>query len=240
MSVQHNSSVSRTPDINDQDLITRYSATSTSSSDGVSGSPSSIQPRVLTNESGGGVRANICSWLTNLFSKICQLFSQLFRSSSSNTISRNSLESAINIADLVIDGHFVASHITDPANQQNSVIVTILKFNGQLEVSCGRTPSERSNVNGIKNQLRQLIIREYEQNRDGKIDIDTYFIKVNSDGTWSYYCKDSNFSLSTSIILGGSSANTRCGLDTILQVLRAATSNDIEVGERIWAVIRQL
>jgi hypothetical protein len=216
-----------------------------SNPNGVSGIPSSMQPGALANESGGGgICANICSCLAHLFSKICQLFRQCFASSSSDALTRNSLENTIKGANRIIDSHFESKFITDAANQQNSAIVTTFKFNGLMEISCGRTPDERGNVNGIKNLLKSLITREYERSGDDKIDIKTYLIKKNSDNTWNLFHEDDCCYLyrdpSNARTHSGSGSSVGNSLAAILRKLQAAISNNPEAAIRIGAVIKQL
>lgn len=208
---------------------------------GISGIPSSMQSRMLANESGhGGICAGICSWLTNLFTKFHQWLSQFWGSSSSDAPTRSSLESIVEKANQIIDRHFNSQFIVDPANQQNSAIITILKFNGQMEMTCGITSNERNNVNRIKNLLRQLLTRGHEQNLNGRIDIETYLIKKDSN-TWNYFIEDSHFHLSNDQSGGGFGSGD--GLITLLQRLQVSintVSGGQEARARIGAVIRQL
>jgi hypothetical protein len=242
MSIQHHSSIS-TSRINGQDLTARHCPIPTSSPHGIAGIPTSIQSRMLANASGGGIYADICSWLTNLFSKICQLLSPLFGSSSSNAISSiSSLENVISRANQIIDSHFNMDFITNPANQQHSAIVTILKFNGHMEMSCGLTSDERNNVEGIKTLMRQLLSRG-DISSDGRVDIETFLIKRNTDNiTWDYSHEDSHFhSVNLYSRCGSDSGSSPMeDLPSILRGLQNRISNDRAAGARIGAVIRQL
>jgi hypothetical protein len=210
---------------------------------GISETPSSMQSSLANEPGNWGVGAGIRYWFKSLFSKISQLFSQFFGTSSSNALNQNPLERKIEIANRIIDSHFNSNLITDPANQQNSAIVTVMKYNGLKEISCGLSSMERNKVRGIKNMLRQLISRGDELDGNGEIRIQTYLIKKNSDNTLSFHNEDRSWFLhSNSIGSTGTGHNKGgSGLNNLWGALRISTSsNDLAAKARILAVIRQL
>lgn len=123
---------------------------------GISSTSSSIDIRMRAHGSIGGFCARICEWVKNLIQRICCWVG--FSSSNDRIITTLGQLQAerTSLANQMIDRHFQDQRISG-ADEQNSILITFMKYNGQYAFSFGRTGTQKARLNEIKSQMHRLL-----------------------------------------------------------------------------------